>query len=116
MSKGPKSQTPHWGLPTLLYLIFLLPSLYALAATIELDFLMGHGTGMYSDYGRNAGEVALAIAFTVIYVLWVVFGTIVTIRVFKGQWGIRWLGLLAAVAVFVMFPVAAVFLLGVGHL
>ena len=116
MSKGPKSHTPRWGLTTLLYVIFLLPSLYALAAIIELDFLMGHGTGTYSDYGRNAGQAALAIAFTVLYALWVTFGTIIAIRVFKGQLGLRSLGLLAAVAIFMMFPVAAVFLLGVGHL
>ena len=116
MSKGLKNHTPNWGLTTLLYLIFLLPSLYALAAITELDFLMGHGHGMYSDYGRNVGQVALAIAFTILYALWVILGTIVAIKVLRGQWGLRSLGILAAVASFVMLPVAAVFLLGVGHL
>jgi hypothetical protein len=76
---------------------------------------MGHGTGTYADYGRNPGEVTLAIAFTILYGLWLTFGSIATIRVFKGQWGLPWLALLAAVALLVMLPVAYGFLLGVGH-
>ncbi len=76
---------------------------------------MGHSIGMYADYGRNAGEIALAVTFTVMYALWITFGTIATIKVFKGQWNLSWLGLLAADALFVMLPVPVVFLLGVGH-
>lgn len=116
LNNASKSNNPYWWVTIFLYyLLFLLPSLYALAALTELDIKMGPGNGFYYDYGRNAGEVALATAFTAIYALWIIFGTIATIRVFKGEWGLHRLGLLAAVATFVMFPVAIGFLLGVGH-
>ncbi len=118
MSNGSKSNNPHWGWGLTIffyYLLFLLPSLYVVVALTEPDLLMGHGYRMYSAYGRSAGEVALAIVFTAIYMLWIIFGTIVTTRVFKREWGIRWLGALAAVANFVMSPVAIGFLLAVDH-
>jgi hypothetical protein len=108
-------EAPSRGMATLLYLLLVVPSLYALAAIVQLDLLMGHGTGMYSDYGRNAGEISLAYAFTFLYALWFILCTIAAIRVFTGLWALRWLGLLAAVSLFVMLPVEIVFLLGVGH-
>lgn len=107
--------TPRRGIAALLYLLFVLPSVYALAGIPELDLYMGHGASMYSDYGRNGVEIALAYAFTFSYALWLFLGTIAAMRVFKGQWALRWLGLLAAIADIVMLPIAGVFLLGVGH-
>ena len=98
-----------------LFLLFILPSLYALVALVELDLRMGHGIGYYADYGKTAGQVALAIGFTVLYIIWLVVGTLVGVRVFKGHLELRWVGVLALVALLVMLPASAIFLLGVGH-
>lgn len=102
-------------LTALLYLLFLMPSAYSLAAVTELVLLMGHGSGIYSDYGRSSSQVALAIGFMLFYLIWIVFGTTAAALVFSGQWRLWWLGVLGAISLLVMMPTALVFLLGAGH-
>src|SRR6476646_7737773 len=74
-----------------LYVLFLLPSAFALGAVIELIMRMGHGIGMYADFGHTAGEIAQAWAVMLFYAIWLVVGTIVAVRVFKERLGLRWL-------------------------
>jgi hypothetical protein len=100
---------------TVLYILFLVPSLYAFAAVTELVLRMGHGVGSYEAYGRTSGEAALAVTLMLLYAIWLTLGTVCAIKVFKRQWKLLWLGVLTVVAWFVMMPAIVFFLLGVGH-
>jgi hypothetical protein len=102
-------------LAILVYMLFLVPSGYALVALVELVLRMGHGIGMYSDYGKDPNEAAFAIAVMVAYAIWLVFGTVTAVLVFKERWSLLGLGILSVISLFVMLPIAVVYLLGVGH-
>jgi hypothetical protein len=98
-----------------LYLIYLIPSLYAVAGVLELVILMGHGNGTYSDYGRNIGEVLTAYAFLAINFLWLALGTVVAVRVFEHHMKLFWRVLMLVLAWVVVLPFTFAYLLGVGH-
>src|SRR5437016_4480685 len=97
-------------LSAVLYLIYLIPSLYATAAVFELVLLMGHGVGTYSDYGRNIGEVLTAYAFLALNLLWLAWGTVVAVRVFKHRMKLFWRVLAPVLAWVIVLPITYAYL------
>jgi len=102
-------------LPAALYLTYVIPSLYATAATLELVLRMGHDHGMYSDYGTNANEVLTAYTVLAVNLSWLALGTIISVRVFKYEMKLYWRVLILVLAWVVILPFTVLYLLGVGH-
>jgi hypothetical protein len=100
---------------SILYLLFLMPSGWSAAAELELVLKMGKGTGMYSDYGRSMNEVILAYSFLSVSVLWLIFGTVLTLQIARRKRGLGCLGLTLPIAFLIILPVNLVYIAGVGH-
>ena len=100
---------------SILYLLFLMPSGWSAAAELELVLKMAKGTGMYSDYGRSMNEVILAYSFLGVSVLWLIFGTVLTLQIARGKRGLGCLGLTLPIAFLIILPVNLVYIAGVGH-
>ncbi len=98
-----------------LYSVYLLASAWSVLAILELVTHMGHGSGMYSDYGRNPREVATAFGFLVVLLIWLLTGTTIAVQVLRGHLRLRHLGAATAITLFIIAPVTLLYLLGVGH-
>src|SRR3954470_3106335 len=97
----------------LLYVIYLAASGWSLLAVLQLVVLMGHGSGMYSDYGRDSGEAILAYGFLAALLIWLGVGTVIAVKVLRQQLDLRWLGAAAVGAMLIILPVTFIYLLGV---
>lgn len=84
-------------------------------AVLELVLRMGHGTGMYSDYGKSTGQVVTAYSFLAVNFLWSVFGTFIALRVITGRLKLSRSVLILVVTWLVVLPITIGYLLGVGH-
>ncbi len=113
MGTANKSQFPGVFILAL-FLLSLILAIWSVGGVLELILRMGHGTGMYSDYGKSTGETILASIFLAINSAWLLFDTFIAIRVFKRNLGLRWLGA-AVVFSIILFVATGVYLLGVGH-
>lgn len=100
----------------ILYLLFLVPSGWSAAAELELVLKMGRVTGMYSDYGRNTGEAILAYSFLCVSVLWLAFGTVLTIQIVRRKLSVGCLWLTLPIAFLIILPANLVYIAGVGGL
>ena len=99
----------------ILYVLFLVPSLWSLGAVLDLVLNIGKSTSNYAGYGLAAGETLTAYAVLSVIVLWLCLGTVLTVLIFRKRIRSYWMWALPAIGSFVIFPATVVFLLGAGH-
>jgi hypothetical protein len=98
-----------------LYLVFLMPSGWSVLADLELVLNMGRDTGMYPDYGRTTVEAIWAYSFLCVSVIWLTFGTVLTLQIARRKLGTGCLWSTLPIAFLIICPANLIYLAGLGH-
>jgi hypothetical protein len=97
--------TPLWRRIGIIvfYLLFLAVSLYFLGILVTLVLTVGQSDGFYSSV--STADTTVAWVLTVIYTIWFIAGTVITIKVFQEKWAMRWLVIQTVATWLVVLPV-----------
>jgi hypothetical protein len=102
-------------LTIILFLVYLVPSVWSLYGILDLVTSMGRHGSNYPAYGISPGQVLTAYAVLLTIVLWLLAGMIVTGFVIRRKLNMHWLGVVSALSALVVLPLTFVYCLGAGY-